>query len=256
MPQITVATLNLKNGDLRWGERAPLLVQQLVGLRPDIIGFQEIAVPLDQGNWLCRRVNDLSWSDGTSRTYTLYHMAAPRENVSLEALGILTHLPVVAHEGFDYLIRNRVAHRLRVEVDGRPLDFYNTHFHHVADAPGNELRQQQSQQLLAWIAERSGGVPTVLVGDFNAPPSAAPIRILKERLRSAYEALRGVEPDGTFPSPLMIGGTLEPVTIDYIFVSYGIEVVEAFRVFDQPDPDDASLYASDHYGLMARLELS
>ena len=42
MPVLTVATLNLKKGELRWGERAPLLMQQLVALRPDIIGFQSV----------------------------------------------------------------------------------------------------------------------------------------------------------------------------------------------------------------------
>lgn len=254
MPVITVATLNLKKGELRWGERAPLLMQQLVALRPDIIGFQEVDLRLDQGNWICDRFNALCEVADVPPGYVIHHMANPRDNVSLEALGIMTHLPVLAHEGYDYLIRNRVAHRVRVDVEGRQFDFYNTHFHHVQDDEGHEFRRRQAQSLLDWIDERSGDVPAALVGDFNAPPNTRPIRMLKDRLRSAHDVLDSVQP--TFPSPLVE----EPpypgqYTIDYIFVTDGARPVEARRVFDEPEAGDATLYPSDHFGLMARLEL-
>ena len=49
---LTVATLNLKKGELRWGERAPLMFDQIARLRPDIIGFQEVDLRLDQGNYI------------------------------------------------------------------------------------------------------------------------------------------------------------------------------------------------------------
>ena len=149
---VKVATLNLSKGEKRWGERAPLLMEQLVELRPDIIGVQEVDLRIDQGNWLCRRLNDLVWdSDVDEPEYTIHHMANPRDNVALEALAIMTRLPLLAHEGLDYLIRNRVAHRLRVEASGVPIDFYNTHFHHEQDPEGHEMRLTQSQKLLEWM---------------------------------------------------------------------------------------------------------
>src|SRR5438132_3657383 len=106
------------------------MMRQLVELRPDIIGFQEVDLRIDQGNWLCRRFNDLIWHNRGAPIYRIHHMANPRENVALEALAIMTHLPAVAHNGFDYLIRNRVAHCVRIDMAGAELDFYNTHFHH------------------------------------------------------------------------------------------------------------------------------
>lgn len=44
-------------------------------------------------------------------------------------------------------------------------------------------------------------------------------------------------------------------TIDYIFVSRGVEVLEVWVAFDQPNASDKTLYPSDHFGLMARLRV-
>jgi len=138
---IRIATVNLAKGELRWEQRATLLMEQLAALRPDIIGFQEVDLRIDQGNSLYRRFNDLvgyesggdlNYESGGDPQYRMYHMANPRDRVAVEALGILTHLPVISHEGFDYLFRNRVAHCVRVELQGSSLDFYNTHLHHEA----------------------------------------------------------------------------------------------------------------------------
>lgn len=251
MASLTVATLNLKKGELRWGERAPLLMEQLVALRPDVIGFQEVDLRLDQGNGIRGRMNDLLEEPPG---YAVHHVACPRQRVSLEALAIMTRLPVLAHEAYDFLIDNRVAHRVRVSVDGRPFDLYNTHFHHVGDEEGHQIRLRQTQALLAWIDERSGDRPFALVGDLNSWPDAPAIDTLRERLRSAHEAVDSVQP--TFPSPLVPNPhDPRPRTIDYIFVPEGVNVIEAERVFDQAAPDDETLLPSDHFGLMATLDI-
>jgi endonuclease/exonuclease/phosphatase family metal-dependent hydrolase len=254
MPSVTVATLNLRKGELRWGERAPLLFDQLARLRPDIIGFQEVDVRLDQGNYICQRLNDLIWSQEEPRVYRIHHMAYPRENLTVEALGIMTHLPVKEHEGFDYLVRNRVAHRLRLDIGGHDLDFYNTHFHHEQDKPGLDLRREQAEKLTAWISSHSQGVPAVLVGDFNCIPQSAPMQTISARLTSVFESL-AIEAPKTIPTPL------DPKypghwAIDHIFASPDVQVLEARRVFDEPHTDDETLCCSDHYGLLASVEIA
>ncbi len=265
MAQIRVATLNLRKGEARWGERAPLLMRQLVEMRPDIIGFQEIDLRIDQGNWICQRFGDLVDTphapqlDLPQPGLYMYHMSNPRDRVTVEALGIMTHLPVLAHEG--YLFRNRVAHRIRVEVEGRRLDFYNTHFHHEQDAPGNEVRREQAEKLVAWMDSHGSDVPKVLVGDFNSPPGTRPVRILSERLASSFAVFHGHEPGTTVPTPLIPPEEWPPdwprgVTVDYIFVSPSLRVTDARVVFDQPDPSDPNLYPSDHYGLTATIEIA
>jgi len=251
---VSVATLNLRKGELRWGERAPLLFEQLARLGPDIIGFQEVDVRLDQGNYIRQRLNDLIWSQEDPRVYRIHHMASPRENLTVEALGIMTHLPVKEHEGFDYLIRNRVAHRLRLDIGGHGLDFYNTHFHHVQDKPGLDLRLEQAEKLTTWIADRSRGVPAVLVGDFNCIPQSAPAQTISARLTSVFERL-GIDAPKTIPTPL------DPRypghwAIDHIFASSDVHVLDARRVFDDPHADDETLSCSDHYGLTASIEIA
>ena len=163
---IRIATVNLAKGELRWEERATLLMEQLAALRPDIVGFQEVDLRIDQGNWLYRRFNDLvgyesgrdlNYESGGDPQYRMYHMANPRDRVAVEALGILTHLPVIAHEGFDYLFRNRVAHYVRVELAGSSLDFYNTHLHHEQDPVGNEVRMEQAERLVRWMDRHGWG---------------------------------------------------------------------------------------------------
>jgi beta-glucosidase len=266
MPTIRVATLNLRKGELRWGERAPLLMNQLAALRPDIIGFQEIDLRIDQGNWIRGRLRDLIWAENGAAPYRIHHMFTDshahgwgmlnntRENASLEALGIMTNLPVVSHTGFDYLIRNRVAHCVRVDVDGHPLDFWNTHFHHVQDGEGHQMRAEQAEKLSAWIATHSAGVPAVLVGDFNAIPESPTVRRITEALTSVFDRL-GVDPPKTVPTPLPEKPWYPGEwTVDHIFVSPDVRVIDASRVFDQPDANDPTLVPSDHYGLTATVE--
>lgn len=256
MAALRIATLNLKKSELRWRERAPLVVQQLAELRPDIIGFQEVDVGIDQGNWLCRQLNDVTSAENETPNFRIHHMASPRERVTLEALAIMTHLPVVAHGGFDYLFRNRVAHRIRVQTAGKDdtLDFWNTHFHHEQDEPGNATRQEQAKKLSAWIAEHSPDRPTVLVGDFNCVPGTRPLRVISERLTSVFVSL-GREAPATCPTPLE---TKYPGQwpLDHIFGSSRVRVLDAGLAFNQPAVDDPTLYCSDHFGLVASIEVA
>ena len=70
-------------------------------------------------------------------------------------------------------------------------------------------RMQQAERALAAIETISG--PVVLCGDFNAPPTAAPVRLLASRLRDAWEE-RGIGFGWTEPA------ALPRARIDYVFV--------------------------------------
>ncbi|HET7439314.1 MAG TPA: endonuclease/exonuclease/phosphatase family protein, partial [Nitrospira sp.] len=249
--RLKVATVNLSKGIDRWGERMPLVSAELVKALPDIVGFQEVDLRIDQGNWLCRRVNDLrAFHVDTETEYSIHHMANPRDNASIEALAIMTRLPMVEHEGLDYLVRQRVAHRARVDVgDGRYVDFVNTHFHHIKDAQGDKMRETQTTKLLRWLEKAQPRVPTIVVGDFNSEPPSHVVKLIKEQFRSAYEVSHGKEADSTRggwwrPQPGESGGAL-----DYIFVSRDVNVLEAAFFCDQPSADDATLFPSDHVGV-------
>jgi endonuclease/exonuclease/phosphatase family metal-dependent hydrolase len=253
MPRIRLATLNLKKSELDWERRATWLLRQLVDLDSDVVAFQEVDLRIDQGNWIRERLNERVAGEGVE--YRIHHMANPRDRVTLEALAILARLPVVAHDGYDYLFRNRVAHRLRVVVDDAPFDVWNTHLHHEVGAEANAVRRHQAEQLSDWIAERSAGAPHALVGDLNATPDTAPLRTLGVGRRSAYEAIHG-RPPATTVSPLGVMSDDLPgdLTLDYILVGGSVNILDAGLAFEYEDPRQPGIWASDHVGLVADLE--
>jgi len=240
--EVLVATLNVRHTADRWRARAPLLVEQLAALDPDVIGLQEVRRFPSQARSIARATEgkgERGWEVRT--TYK-----TGRKGL-LEGIAVLSRLPVDppgrgGHARLRLPGQCRVAQRVTVEVaDGRVLDVYNTHLANADEA----IRALQATRLLAWMDERPG-VPQVLVGDFNSRPDSAPVKVLTSRLRSAYALVHGSEPSRT----LVAGGVL-----DYIFVDERVTVLDAWVAFDRPDPCDQRVFPSDHLGLAATLSL-
>ncbi|MEE8347495.1 MAG: endonuclease/exonuclease/phosphatase family protein [Dehalococcoidia bacterium] len=250
MSTVTIATLNLFHQISRWDERSPLLLDQLTALRPDVIGLQEVNLATEQGVSLCRQAND-RLAEGPP--YRIFHMARPEGNAHVEALAVMSRLPVEAHEGMDYLLHEDVAQRLRLRLeDGAAMDFYNTHLYFPPAA--TEDRVTQTKRLLAWVDTWRGAAATVVVGDFNAYPEEATVALMKGRFASAYEAAHGREPEKTWPTPVNTFDPSPPGCLDYVFVD-SARVLEAGLAFDTPHPNDDSLFPSDHLGVMAKLDV-
>jgi endonuclease/exonuclease/phosphatase family metal-dependent hydrolase len=249
MTIITVATLNLFGKIGRWEERSPLLLDQLAALQPDVIGLQEVVIT-DQGSTLCHRANERL---ATPPPYRIFHMAQPGTSAGVEALAVMSRLPVEAHEGLDYLLHDCVAQRLRLRLDDRTsLDFYNTHLYFPVSAADDRLAQ--AKRLLAWADTWTGAAATVIAGDFNAYSHEPTTALMKSRFASAYEEVHGQEPEKTWPTPVNTWDPSPAGCIDYIFVA-GATVLGAAVVFDIPHPSDDTLFPSDHLGVMARLEV-
>jgi endonuclease/exonuclease/phosphatase family metal-dependent hydrolase len=242
--RLRVGTLNCRNTADRWKARAPLLVRQLVELRPDVIGLQELRRFPSQARTISRRARaaDLVLDQYRSYKTGLYAL--------WEGIAILSRLPVLDRAKLSLGGPNRVAQRVTVAAGGGLLEFYNTHL----TTEGEEARARQAERLLEWMGERSS-LPQVLVGDFNARPTAPSIQLLTGRLRSAYAAVHGEEPARTVPTPLRVGATGQGSTLDFIFVNPLVEVHEARRTFEEADPADEHLFASDHYGVAAAVSL-
>ncbi len=242
--RIRVATLNCRNTADRWRARAPLLVRQLVALSPDVIGLQELRRFPSQARTIGRRAGAEQLLLDQFRSYKtgLYGL--------WEGVAVLSRLPVLDRAKLKLGGQNRVAQRVTVAAGDGVLDFYNVHL----ASKGEDVRTAQAQRLLEWMGERSA-VPQVLVGDFNARPNAASIQLLATQLRSAYAAVHGQEPEKTVPTPLRVGATGRGSVLDFIFVNPLVEVHEAWRTFEEADPGDEHLVASDHYGLAAVISL-
>ena len=242
-----IATFNLHQGFKRWKERRELIVEQLGALRPDVLALNEISVPLQSGRWL--------WQTAKERLGLQYAFAQQTKSSGWsldEAQGLLTRFPVVETGNLDYLARGRVAQVVRIEIEGQQVDVYVTHLHHVPEEDG--LRQYQVQRLFQWIDSRDDADARIVCGDFNATPESTSIRLIPDSFRTVQMVPTwptGLNATGEMPSA---HGTARLfLCFDYIWVTEELEIQDAGRCFDQPDPDDPTLWPSDHVGVWADL---
>ncbi|MEA2900762.1 MAG: hypothetical protein QOH36_649 [Actinomycetota bacterium] len=246
MGGLVVATLNLRNTADRWRERAPLLVEQLVELDPDVISVQEVRRIPDQARWIAREASRRRADSPPWEVRTAFKTGPKR---LWEGVAVFSRPPVEDAARIRLRGQSRVALRVTVMLaDGRPLDVYSVHL-----ADGDEaVRVEQARRLLAWMDERPGR-PAVVMGDCNSRPGSAPIRTLTAggRLRSAYALVHGSEPPRTVPPGGKGGGTV----LDYVFVNDEVVVHDAWLAFDRPSPTDPELYPSDHLGVAASISL-
>lgn len=254
MVQITIATINLRHNSDRWHERKHLLVQQLGDAAPELIGLQEVHMPTRQGQWLCKEINK-QISGSPKEPYQLVLKRKQHAiNGLYEGVGVLSQLPILYSNSIGLGYGGRVALRVHVELPNhKTMDFVSTHLHHVSFE--KEAREEQVLQLVGWLHSHKHVPLQVVVGDFNEVPKGLAIRYMLQSFRSAYRERYGSEPLATFPTALY--PTDSPaVCLDYLFISTAVpHVIEASIFCDQSDPEDETLFPSDHVGLLATLEI-
>jgi endonuclease/exonuclease/phosphatase family metal-dependent hydrolase len=256
---LRVVTLNLLNDLTHWRLRAPLIVDELKALQPELIALQEVVLPNNTAQSIADRLED----------YSLHLTPKTGGRGRREGLAILSRLPVEAHEGFSFEHQGRVAQRVIVRQAGQLWFFANAHLYwHPID---DRTRMAEVQALIEWLPS-----PAILCGDFNAEPHYASISIVQQRFHSAYAVANGREPDYTCPTPLYRGPAPQHAarraalhvagwldrrrneawrgTLDYIFVDPAIDVRECRLAFDRPAQRDRRIYPSDHFGLAATLQ--
>jgi endonuclease/exonuclease/phosphatase family metal-dependent hydrolase len=121
----------------------------------------------------------------------------------------------------------------------------------------------QTRRVAELLRERPGRLPAVLMGDFNAAPDSVAITALtgEAGFTDAYGAA-----NPTQPGPTVWQRIHEPVStarrrVDYILVVPGTEfagrVLASRLVLNAPRrlPDGAALWPSDHYGVLAEVDL-
>lgn len=252
---LTVATINLRNRADRWLERRHLLVAQLVDSAPDLISLQEISMPIGQGRWLRNQINN-RLSETSREPYRLIQRRKHHLRKGYyEGIGVLTKLPVLAHDSLPLGYGGRVALRVSVELGSRQMvDFVAVHLHHVAH--DKQARLEQVMKLTGWLNMQQSVPYQIIAGDFNELPDGLAIQQMRQGYRSAFAEVHGYEPLATFPTALVQPLSSWSGCLDYIFLSPAVGPVCAARVFcDQPADDDDTLYPSDHVGLLAEIEM-
>ena len=247
MARLHVATLNIRNLADRWFERLPLLLADMAALQPDLLGLQEVVYVMQQDRLLGAA------GDGH---YAVRRGWAGRPEYG-NSLLVKATLDASEPERLD-LGLNRSAQRVVVRLPGgERVLVVVTHLHHLV--PDESIRDEQTAALLAWLADAPAADATVVMGDFNADPAEpAYARLGEAGLRSAYLEANGAEPAVTWPSGLQataMDTDGDPDCLDYIWVRGAVRVVDARLAFDRPDPDDPTIYPSDHLGISAHLEI-
>ncbi|HEV8403462.1 MAG TPA: endonuclease/exonuclease/phosphatase family protein [Candidatus Limnocylindrales bacterium] len=247
MDRLHVATLNIRNLADRWFERLPLLLADMATLQPDLLGLQEVVYVMQQDR-LIGAAGDGQY--GAVRAWA----GRPEYGNSL-----LVRDPLVARET-DRLDLGLARSALRSVVDlpgGASVLVVVTHLHHLT--PDEGPRDEQVASIVAWLADAPATDATIVMGDFNADPAEpAPARLRRAGFVSAYETANGAEPAITWPSGLQapaMDTDGPPECLDYIWVKGAVRVASARLCFDRPDPDDPTVYPSDHFGIAAMLEI-
>ena len=247
MDRLHVATLNIRNLADRWFERLPLLLADMATLQPDLLGLQEVVYVMQQDR--------LIGAAGEGRYGSVRAWAGRPEYGN----SLLVREPLVARDT-DRLDLGLARSALRSVVDlpgGTSVLVAVTHLHHLT--PDDVLRDEQTAALLAWLADSPRADAAIVMGDFNADPAeAAPARMREAGFVSAYETANGAEPAITWPSGLQapaMDTDGPPECLDYIWVRGAVRVESARLRFDRPDPEDPTIYPSDHLGIAAHLEI-
>lgn len=247
MDRLHVATLNILNLADRWPERLPLILADMAALQPDLFGLQEVVYVMQQDR--------LIGAAGESH-YTASRAWGQRPEYGNS---LLVREPLTARDverldlGF-----GRSALRATVELpNGSTALIGVVHFHHTVD--GDAERDIQAGMLLDWLATAPSATATVVVGDFNAGPHEPTYGRMRDAgFDSAFATANGTEPAVTWPSGLQapaMDTDGDPDCLDYIWVRGSVRVAAARLVFDRPDPEDPTLYPSDHLGISAQLEI-
>lgn len=232
------ATFNIWHDAGDWQARLPLIVAALRHADADVIALQEVLEDADKG--LASHAQTLSDALGGYA----FHFASADAVGSRRRFGcaLLTRLPVLEQDDWrlEPLSDYRVAVRVRVVVEGLPVDVVCTHLAWQPDA--GAVRARQLESLLAWLP--AGDVPVVLMGDFNAPLSDAGLAVLDKRFRNA-------------PLPPSVATTLNPAQghapriIDHIFFQRDSFVSSDAALFGERASNGT--YPSDHFGVSATL---
>ena len=249
---VKLLTLNLRHDADRWPERLPLIIDQVRKENPEVIAFQEVALAIDQANIIASELNRADSGQIYQVLVEPKYGPEPKEGIAF-----LSRLKVVKHQRIDLPGEgDRVAQYIRVSKDSQLFDIVNTHLHHKPKDL-ETIRLEQVKRILNWMFDRqTGEFHWLLVGDLNATPSSETIKEVMKKLASAYSAVNNVEPDFTFPTPLVSEPTdwHVPRTIDYVFFDASIfQASEARLVFTESHREDSTLYPSDHFGLVVKI---
>jgi endonuclease/exonuclease/phosphatase family metal-dependent hydrolase len=282
---LRLVTINFWGTEPPLDRRLELAIRQLRALAPDVIGMQEVR-PLDGKagpttadaiadalGMKARYERSLAWADG----------AWPGMAAGQEGLAVISRYPIDDHQVEPLPeprpTEARILLSARLATPAGPIWVHTTHLHYRLD--DGAAREQQVAAIDRAIRARGRGnddAPQLLCGDFNATPDSDEMRFLRgltsldgrrTHFQDAWLRLHREPEPGAGPAAGITWSSENELTrplrsldldrrIDYVYVTSRkkdgrgtvrrCEVVLAER--------DGGLCASDHYGVLAEVQIA
>jgi endonuclease/exonuclease/phosphatase family metal-dependent hydrolase len=259
-------TLNLWGAEPPLEQRIALVAEGLVGLAPDVVTLQEVReVPGKLANQ----------AEKLAKTVGFEHVFAPATPFGggQEGLAILSRLPIIEHHALELphaeAKERRILLSARVRNGQGEVWVHTTHLNYRLTH--GRQREDQVLAIADSVADRTSHTPQILMGDFNARPEADEIRFMRglhtlgnrrTYFQDAWERMNPGDPGLTWarrnPYTAKLAFLEPDRRLDYVFVTpmrgdgRGT-VLSCAMVFDKPGTD--SVYASDHFGLLAEIQV-
>jgi endonuclease/exonuclease/phosphatase family metal-dependent hydrolase len=258
MNVVDLVTLNIWHDSGPWPQRRELIVDELIRLKPDLVGLQEVLGRPDAPG----QADELAGALG----YEAVHApASRRSDGAWLGNGLLSRLPVRRKETIPLPAGDVEPRSLLFAVvdtlDGE-LPVFVTHL--AWEPELGTIRSRQVEAALRAIDERVAALPdalpAVLMGDFNASPGAEELAALADGWLDAW-SVGGHGPGATFdPENDYARAWEEPAErIDYVFVEDDPRALVRRTELAFVAPvvvDGERVWPSDHFGISCRLELA
>lgn len=239
-----------------WPHRRQWVAAQILWLRPDLFGLQEV-LPNQKADLASDLPQYKIFGDGRDGKGAGEASPIGFDTRRFEFVegGVfwLSLTPEVPSMGWDAAYRRVVTWaRLRVRDSRQIVLAVNTHWDHI----GLEARRQSAAQMLRWIREHGRRCERLLVfGDFNSTIDSEQMRAMTQPPLALRDA-RAVTKTSPFGPPGTFNGfkteaTL-PQAIDHVLAGEGVDV-ERYAVFSQVIDGRVP---SDHFPVMVDLSLT
>jgi endonuclease/exonuclease/phosphatase family metal-dependent hydrolase len=261
LPGLRLMTYNIRldlasDGANRWANRSHWVAAQVLWLRPDLFGMQEV-LPNQKADLAAElpqyRLFGGGRDDGKEKgEASPIGFDARRFDLLEGGMFWLSPTPAIPSKGWDAAYP-RIATWVRLRIRGtrQAVLAVNTHWDHI----GVVARQQSAAQMLRWVEANSRRCEKVMVfGDFNSEIDSEQMQVMTKgplALRDARAASKTSPfgPVGTFnqfePFPR------ESRAIDHVLVGSEIDV-ERYAVFAQAIDGRVP---SDHFPVLVDLSL-
>lgn len=237
------------DGINQWNYRKEGLVSLVHEEKPDIFGIQE-GLP-HQVSFLSQQLEGYSMigegrDGGNNGEYSAIYYKKNKLKLLESETFWLSETPKKPSVGWDAALNRIVTYGVFSTVNSNTkIVVYNTHFDHM----GKQARENSAKLILHHIKVNNfSKEQLVVMGDLNAVPKEAPIKLLSNHLEDAFTSTPVKNPIGTF-NAFNIQSKLVR-RIDYVFTK-NIDVIE-HRHVQKKLPN--GLWPSDHLPVLISIK--